>query len=129
MLRMLRVAVFLFGGGLLGCTSPAADGSLVWLAGDWALCEDPDESPRDTLRFSVDGTGSVLRSAGGTIPFVYTTSGSMISILATSMGVTVPIEIEASSDRKKLLFFSDDTGATSFYVRAESVLEFACSAK
>ncbi len=123
------VIAFLAAGSLVACASPAADSSNGWLVGDWALCEDPDESPKDTLRFNENGTGSVLRSAGGAIPFVYTTSDSRVSILATSRGGTVPIETAASSDKRKLLFFSDETGATSFYVRAESVLEFACSAK
>lgn len=121
--------VFFAAGSLSACASPVADNSVQWLWGDWTLCEDPDESPRDTLRFNQNGAGLVVRSSGGTIPFVYTTSGSVVSILATSEGKTVPIETIASPDKRKLLFYSVETGHTSFYVRSETVPDFACSAK
>ena len=129
MIRKLVVATSLVALSLTTIACTAAESNATWLVGQWTLCQDPDDSPRDTLQFEQDGTGLVLRAAGGTIPFAYTTSGPAVSILATTRGITVPIETTASPDRRKLLFHSDQTGSTSFYVRPDSVAEFACTAE
>lgn len=115
---------------LLFCTAPAfaAGAPKDWLTGAWTLCEDPDDSPKETLQFNPDGSGLVIR-AKGNIPFLHKHCGQAVSLLANANGVAVPIELAASPSFDKLMLHSDRTGSTSFYVRSEQVESAGCSVK
>lgn len=97
-----------------------------WLVGTWVLCEDPDNSPKDSLQFNSDGTGSVMR-AKGNVEFVHKHSGQSVSLLANANGYAIPIEMSASSTFDRLLLHSDKTGNTANYVRSDSAQAGNCS--
>ncbi|MFC3717310.1 hypothetical protein ACFONC_14255 [Luteimonas soli] len=99
-----------------------------WLTGTWVLCEDPDGSPKDSLQFNPDGTGTVIR-AKGNIEFLHKHSGLAVSLLANANGNAIPIELTASPSHDKLQLHSDQTGNTSIYVRSESQEAATCSVK
>lgn len=90
-----------------------------WLVGTWVLCEDPDNSPKDSLQFNGDGTGMVIR-AKGSIEFLHRHSGRSVSLLANANGYAIPIALSASPAYDQLLLHSDKTGNTASYVRADS---------
>ena len=97
-----------------------------WLIGSWVLCEDPDNSPKDTLQFNADGTGLVIR-AKGNVEFLHKHSGQSVSLLANASGYAVPIELSASPRFDKLLLHSDKTGSSAAYVRSDSSQASSCS--
>lgn len=66
-----------------------------WLFGTWVLCEDPDNSPKDSLQFNADGTGLVIR-AKGNVEFLHKHSGQSVSLLANANGYAIPIELTSS---------------------------------
>ena len=99
-----------------------------WLTGTWVLCEDPDQSPKDSLQFNADGTGLLMR-AKGNIEFLHKHVGQSVSLLANANGHAIPIEMSASDGFDKLLLHSDRTGNTSYYIRTDNPSESACSAR
>lgn len=99
-----------------------------WLIGSWVLCDDPDNSPKDTLHFNADGTGLVIR-AKGNIEFLHKHSGQAVSLLANVNGYAIPIELSSSPSFDKLLLHSDKTGNTATYVRSDSPQASSCSIK
>lgn len=105
-------------------SKPAPD----WLLGTWVLCEDPDDSPKDSLQFNADGTGKVIR-AKGNIEFLHRHSGQSVSLLANANGYAIPIELSSSPGFDKLLLHSDKTGNTASYVRSDSPQARGCSIK
>jgi len=58
MIRLLCVLVLMSGAVL--SHEPKKD----WLIGTWVLCEDPDNSPKDSLLFNPDGTGAMVAAKG-----------------------------------------------------------------
>lgn len=99
-----------------------------WLVGNWVLCEDPDNSPKDTLQFNSDGTGLVIR-AKGNIEFLHKHSGQSVSLLASANGYVIPIELSSSSSFDKLLLHSKRTGNVATYVRSDSTQASSCGIK
>lgn len=114
------------------CASAAAAGlqapNVAWLIGDWVLCEDPDNSPKDTLQFNANGTGVVI-AAKGNVEFLHRHTGRSVSLLANAKGNAIPIELTATQDFDALLLYSEKTGNTSAYVRKDSARAATCSAK
>ncbi len=82
-----------------------------WLFGTWVLCEDPDNSPKDSLQFNADGTGLVIR-AKGNVEFLHKHSGRSVSLHANANGYAIPIELTSSPGFDKLLLQSEKTGNT-----------------
>ena len=101
---------------------PTAD----WLHGTWVLCEDPDNSPKDSLQFNPDGTGLVIR-AKGNIEFRHRHSGQSVSLLANGNGYAIPIELSSAPDFDELRLHSDETGNTATYVRLDGPRAESCS--
>ncbi|WP_440975310.1 hypothetical protein [Pseudoxanthomonas winnipegensis] len=99
-----------------------------WLWGTWVLCEDPDNSPKDSLQFNADGTGLVIRSKGN-VEFLHKHSGQSVSLLANANGYAIPIELTSSPGFDKLLAYSDKTGNTASYVKLGSPQARTCSVK
>ena len=99
-----------------------------WLTGEWLLCEDPDESPKDALHFRSGGTGLVVRSDKQT-EFLYRTSGERVEILANANGYAIPINMTVSPERDTLLLYSHKTGSTSTYIRRDSSQVESCTVK
>ena len=99
-----------------------------WLIGTWVLCEDPDQSPKDSLQFNSDGTGLLIR-AKGNIEFLHRHDGQSVSLLANANGHAIPIEMSASNGFDKLLLHSDRTGNTSYYIRTDNPSAKACSTR
>lgn len=97
-----------------------------WLIGTWVLCEDPDQSPKDSLQFNADGTGLLVR-AKGNVEFLHRHDGRSVSLLANVNGHAIPIEMSASEGLDKLLLHSDRTGNTSYYIRTDNPSASACS--
>jgi len=97
-----------------------------WLIGTWVLCEDPDQSPKESLQFNQDGTGLLAR-AKGNIEFLHKHSGQSVSLLANVNGHAIPIEMSASAEFENLLLHSDRTGSTSYYIRADNPAATGCS--
>jgi hypothetical protein len=106
--------------------SAKAQTSADWLIGTWVLCEDPDNSPKESLQFNSDGSGQVIR-AKGNIDFLYKRSGRSVSLLANANGYAIPIELSVSDKFDRLLLHSDKTGSTSSYVRIDSALATTCT--
>lgn len=103
---------------------PKAD----WLVGSWVICEDPDNSPKDSLQFNADGTGLVIRTKGN-VEFLHRHTGHSVSLLANVNGYAIPIEMSASTGFDRLLLHSDRTGNISSYVRSDSPQSGKCSIK
>lgn len=89
-----------------------------WLVGTWVLCEDPDNSPKDSLQFNADGTGLVIGPKGN-IEFLHKHSGQSVSLLANANGYAIPIELSSSPAFNRLLMHSDKTGNTASYVKSD----------
>ena len=112
--------------GAVASESPAPTAN--WLLGTWVLCEDPDNSPKDSLQFNSDGTGLVIR-AKGNVEFLHKHSGQSVSLLANANGYAIPIELSSPPNFDKLLLHSDKTGNTATYVRSDSPQAGSCSIK
>lgn len=97
-----------------------------WLIGTWTLCEDPDNSPKDSLQFNQDGSGLLIRVKGN-IEFLHKHTAEKVHLLANANGRAIPIEFAVSADHDKLLLHSDKTGNTSTYVRTDSKLVKQCT--
>jgi hypothetical protein len=108
--------------------SESRQGRADWLTGTWTLCEDPDNSPKDSLQFNADGTGLLVR-AKGNVQFLHKQSGQSVSLLANANGYAISIELSASADLSKLLLHSDETGNTAIYIRADNPEAGSCSIK
>jgi hypothetical protein len=117
-------SLFVVGAAVAESPAPAPD----WLLGTWVLCEDPDNSPKDSLQFNADGTGQVIR-AKGNIEFLHKHSGQSVSLLANANGYAIPIELSSSPGFDKLLLHSDKTGNTASYVKSDSREASSCSIK
>ncbi len=124
--RKLAVGLVLFLASLSTLASEGPAPKLDWLIGNWVLCEDPDNSPKDTLQFNADGTGLVIR-AKGNVEFLHKHSGQSVSLLANANGYAIPIELSSSSSFDKLLLHSEKTGNTATYVRSDSPQASSCS--
>lgn len=107
--------------------APAGDARLV---GDWVLCEDPDGSPSDKLHFGSDGSGKVIRDQSE-VAFVYALRDDEVSVLVQTGGRLVPITLTPSfaPQDERLSLYSERTGNTSYYVRAERAATAGCNAK
>lgn len=125
MIRTLFLCVLIL---LAACRSVSAEEKAKsdWLTGTWVLCDDPDQSPKDSLQFNADGTGLLIR-AKGNIEFLHKHDGQSVSLLANANGRAIPIEMSASPEFDELLLHSDRTGNTAFYVRAETAATKKCS--
>lgn len=126
--RNLAAGLLLLLASLMAGASERLSPKPDWLVGNWALCEDPDNSPKDTLQFNSDGTGLVIR-AKGNIEFLHKHSGRSVSLLANANGYAIPIELSSSSNFDKLLLHSDKTGNTATYVRSDSAQASSCGIK
>ncbi|WP_036139555.1 hypothetical protein [Aerolutibacter daejeonensis] len=126
--RKLAVGLVLLLASLAALASGGPAPKLDWLIGNWVLCEDPDNSPKDTLQFNADGTGLVI-SAKGNVEFLHKHSGQSVSLLANANGYAIPIELSSSSSFDKLLLHSDKTGNTATYARSDSPQASSCSIK
>lgn len=113
----------------LGATaSETPESKADWLVGTWVLCEDPDNSPRDSLQFNADGTGLVIRSKGN-IEFRHKHSGQSVSLLANANGYAIPIALSSSPAFDRLLLHSDKTGNSASYVKSDSHQISNCAIK
>ena len=101
---------------------PAAD----WLQGTWTLCDDPDQSPKDSLQFNQDGSGLLIRDKGN-MEILHKHTDQTVYILANANGKAIPIQLSASAEHDKLLLHSEKSGATSTYVRTDGPLVAKCS--
>ena len=99
-----------------------------WLFGEWVLCEDPDNSPKDALQFNSDGTGIVIRDDKKT-EFLHRRAEGRVEMLANANGYAIPINMTVSPERDRLLLHSDKTGSTSTYIRRDSERVESCSVK
>ena len=99
-----------------------------WLVGTWVLCEDPDQSPKDSLQFNADGTGLSIRP-NGNIELLHRKAGKDVQILANANGNAIPIKMTASDSFDKLLLHSERTGNTSVYLRDDNPAIKDCSIK
>ena len=126
--RKLSVGLLLLLASLMAGASERLSPKPDWLIGNWVLCEDPDNSPKDTLQFNADGTGLVIR-AKGNIEFLHKHSGQSVSLLANANGYAIPIELSSSSSFDKLRLHSDKTGHTATYVRSDSPQWSSCGIK
>ena len=126
--RKLVVGLLLLLASLVATASESPRPRPDWLIGNWVLCEDPDNSPKDTLQFNADGTGLVI-SAKGNVEFQHKHTGQSVSLLANANGYAIPIELFSSSSFDKLLLHSDKTGNTATYVRSDSSQTSSCSIK
>jgi hypothetical protein len=112
----------------MGATAQRQEPKKDWPIGTWVLCEDPDNSPKDSPLFKSDGTGAVIRAAGN-IEFLHKHSGQSVSLLANAKGYAIPIELSASSAFDRLLLYSDKTGNTASYVKSDSSQAGDCGIK
>ena len=119
--------------GLLGgvVTPPAAAdivaGPSSWLVGDWVLCKNPDKSPKDTMRFSSDGTGQVI-SAKGSTELVYRVRGARLEMLANAKGYAIPIALTIQLQHDVLENHDEETGSVTTYVRKDGPRVAECDA-
>jgi len=104
--------------------APATD----WLIGTWTLCDDPDQSPKDSLQFNQDGSGLLIREKGN-LELVHKHTDQTVYILANANGNAIPIQLSASAEHDKLLLHSEKSGSTSSYVRTDGPLVAHCSIK
>jgi hypothetical protein len=127
---MIRNAILLALILLAACNRVSAgeEAKPGWIVGTWVLCEDPDHSPKDSLRFNTDGTGLLIR-AKGNVELLHKQAGRSVSLLANVNGHAIPIEMSASTEFDKLVLHSDRTGNTSFYIRADNPAAATCSIK
>jgi hypothetical protein len=115
---------------LLLCASPAlAAAPALDLTGAWTLCQDPDGSPKDSMQFKSDGTGSVTHADARVTEFLYKVDGHSLQLLAHVGDRAVPISMSISDDGQKLMAYSETTKNTSFYVRESETAKFQCTAK
>jgi hypothetical protein len=125
----IRVVCPLFLLGVAGNVA-ASDPSLPsgdWLVGSWTLCEDPDNSPKETLQFNQDGSGLIIR-AKRNVEFTYLRGEHSISLLAHVNGHTIPpLDLAASPSNDRLLLYSGRTHNTSVYVRTDSSAASVCA--
>ncbi len=113
----------------VGAAASQTPGSKAdWLIGIWVLCEDPDNSPKDSLQFNADGTGLVIRSKGN-IEFRHRHAGQSVSLLANANGYAIPIELSSSPAFDRLLLHSDKTGNTASYVKSNNPQISSCGIK
>lgn len=125
MKRALAALLLSFAGA-----ATAAPGGDTRLVGDWVLCQDPDGSPQDRLRFGDDGSGKVIRDQDE-VAFVYAVRDGEVSVLVQMRGALVPITLTPSfaPQDERLSLYSERTGNTSYYVRVERAAKAGCSAK
>lgn len=112
--------------GIVATGSSFGQSQADWLTGTWTLCEDPDNSPKESLRFNPDGTGQVIRTKGN-IEFLHRHSGEKVSLLAHVKDYAIPIEMTASPEHDKLFQYSDRTKNTAIYVRSDSKQLASCT--
>jgi hypothetical protein len=119
--------------GLLGgAVTPPATADIVadpnsWLIGDWVLCKNPDQSPKDTMRFAADGTGQVI-SAKGSTELVYRVRGARLEMLANAKGYAIPITLTIQPQHDVLENRDEDTGSVTTYVRKDGPRVAECDA-
>lgn len=128
---MKRIAVII--AGLIGAAvAPPATADIVagpnsWLVGDWVLCKNPDKSPKDTMRFSPDGTGQVI-SAKGSTELVYRVRGTRLEMLANAKGYAIPITLTIQPQHDVLENHDEETGSVTTYVRKDGPRVAECDA-
>jgi len=119
--------------GLLGvAVAPPAAADIVagpnsWLVGDWVLCKNQDKSPKDTMRFSPDGTGQVI-SAKGSTELVYRVRGARLEMLANARGYAIPITLTIQPQHDVLENHDEETGSITTYVRKDGPRVAECDA-
>ena len=126
MMKRFSLALFIgiYAGSIFASTETVPE--KPWPVGKWNLCEDPDQSPKDSMQFNADGTGLVIR-AKGNIEFIYKYAEQSVSMLANVNGRAIPFELKVSSDHKMLMTYSDKTGNTAIYVLTEGPAARTCS--
>lgn len=128
---MKRIAIII--AVLLGAAiAPPAAADIVagpnsWLVGDWVLCNNPDKSPKDTMRFAPDGTGQVI-SAKGSTELVYRVRGARLEMLANAKGYAIPITLTIQPQHDVLENLDEDTGSVTTYVRKDGPRVAECDA-
>jgi hypothetical protein len=119
--------------GLLGAAvAPPAAADIVagpnnWLVGEWVLCKNPDKSPKDTMRFALDGTGEVI-SAKGSTELVYRVRDARLEMLADAKGYAIPITLTIRPQHDVLENHDEETGSITTYVRKDSPRLAECDA-
>ncbi len=128
---MKRTAIII--AGLLGAAvAPPAAADIVagpnnWLVGEWVLCKNPDKSPKDTMRFALDGTGEVI-SAKGSTELVYRVRDARLEMLADAKGYAIPITLTIRPQHDVLENHDEETGSITTYVRKDSPRLAECDA-
>ena len=110
------------------CLAQEKAQTVDWLIGTWTLCDDPDQSPKDSLQFNQDGSGLLIR-AKGNLELLHKHTDQVVYILANANGKAIPIQLSASAEHDKLLLHSEKSGAMSTYVRTDGPLVAKCSIK
>ena len=128
MLRNMILSAVLFAGVGSASASDNSSGQANWLIGTWVLCEDPDQTPKDSMQFNADGTGLSIRPKGN-IELLHRIVGDEVQILANANGYAIPIKLKASASFDRLLLHSEKTGSTSSYIRVDNPAVKDCSVK
>jgi hypothetical protein len=98
--------------------------------GEWTLCEDPDDSPRDTLQFYREGYGFLVRSDRPNVPFLFAESEShVVTLFSNARGQVLLIKYEFADGKKRMNLYSERTKHWSYYVRVERVADYSCTSK
>lgn len=128
----MKPIAIIIAGLLGGAMTPPATADIVadpnsWLIGDWVLCKNPDQSPKDTMRFAPDGTGQVI-SAKGSTELVYRVRGARLEMLANAKGYAIPITLTIQPQHDVLENHDEDTGSVTTYVRKDGPRVAECDA-
>jgi hypothetical protein len=99
------------------------------VVGTWTLCQDPDHSRKDQLSFDADGSGRLVQPGSKPSEFRYKVEGKSVVLLVHAGEKGIEMSLGMSGDGRKLFFYSQKTGHTSFYVREPAAAEFECTAK
>jgi hypothetical protein len=114
---------------LLSASPTAPPSRNAGVVGTWTLCQDPDHSPRDQLTFNADGSGRLVQQDSRASEFLYNVEGRSVLLLVHVRDKGIGMSLAASKDGRKLFFYSQKTGHTSFYVREPAAPEFECTAR
>jgi methionine sulfoxide reductase heme-binding subunit len=110
-------------------TAHASDPSTSPLIGNWVLCQDPDNSPKDTLQFFPEGYGFSVRPNKPKSPFLFKEAVGQVMLAINAKGNLLTINLGVNPDNSRLTLKSDRTGNESFYVREGQEEKNSCTAK
>jgi len=98
------------------------------LIGTWVLCQDPDNSPKDSLQFFPEGYGFNSRPGKSKSPFLFKEAAGQVMLAVNAKGNLLTIYLSVNADNTRLTTKSERTGNEAFYVREGEEKKHACTA-